>query len=42
MPADGHHDPARDPADVLEKDEAGRIVFPYDAVHVDFVIGKVA
>jgi predicted transcriptional regulator len=28
--------------DVLEKDEAGRIVFPYDAVHVDFVVGKVA
>ena len=29
-------------ADILEKDEAGRIVFPYDAVHVDFVISKVA
>jgi len=29
-------------ADVLEKDEAGRIVFPYDAVHVDFVISKMA
>lgn len=28
--------------DVLEKDEAGRIVFPYDAVHVDFVISKFA
>jgi predicted transcriptional regulator len=29
-------------ADVLEKDGNGRIVFPYDAVHVDFVVGKVA
>jgi predicted transcriptional regulator len=29
-------------AGVLEKDEAGRIVFPYDAVHVDFTISKVA
>ena len=28
--------------DVLEKDELGRVVFPYDAVHVDFVIGKIA
>jgi predicted transcriptional regulator len=28
--------------DILEKDETGRIVFPYDAVHVDFVISKVA
>lgn len=27
---------------VLEKDEAGRIVFPYDAVHVDFTITKAA
>jgi predicted transcriptional regulator len=25
-------------AGVLEKDEAGRIVFPYDAIHVDFMI----
>jgi predicted transcriptional regulator len=29
-------------ADVLVKDEDGRIVFAYDAVHVDFLIGKVA
>jgi len=29
-------------AEILEKDEAGRIVFPYDAVHVDFVITKAA
>jgi hypothetical protein len=27
---------------VLEKDDSGRIVFPYDVVHVDFVVGKVA
>jgi predicted transcriptional regulator len=25
-------------AGVLEKDEQGRIVFPYDAVHVDFTV----
>ena len=25
-------------AGVLEKDEKGRIVFPYDAVHVDFTV----
>jgi predicted transcriptional regulator len=25
-------------AGVLDKDEAGRIVFPYDAVHVDFML----
>ncbi|WP_456307597.1 hypothetical protein [Rhodopila globiformis] len=29
-------------ADILETDDAGRIVFSYDAVHVDFVVGKVA
>jgi predicted transcriptional regulator len=29
-------------AGVLEKDEAGRLVFPYDAVHVDFTITKAA
>jgi predicted transcriptional regulator len=29
-------------ADILEKDESGRIVFPYDAAHADFTIGKVA
>jgi predicted transcriptional regulator len=29
-------------ADILEKDEGGRIVFPYDAAHVDFIISKVA
>ncbi|HME20900.1 MAG TPA: transcriptional regulator [Acetobacteraceae bacterium] len=29
-------------AEVLEKDEMGRIVFPYDVVHVDFTITKVA
>jgi len=29
-------------ADVLEKDDSGRIVFPYDAVHVDFIITKAA
>ncbi len=23
---------------LLDKDEAGRIVFPYDAIHVDFVL----
>ena len=28
--------------EILEKDEAGRIVFPYDAVHVDFIITKAA
>jgi hypothetical protein len=25
-------------AGVLERDDAGRVVFPYDAVHVDFVL----
>ncbi|MCZ2105145.1 MAG: DNA-binding protein [Comamonadaceae bacterium] len=25
-------------AGVLERDDAGRIVFPYDAVHVDFTV----
>ena len=25
-------------AGILEKDDAGRIVFPYDAIHVDFMI----
>jgi predicted transcriptional regulator len=29
-------------ADILEKDKAGRIMFPYDAVHVDFTITKAA
>lgn len=29
-------------AEVLEKDDVGRIVFPYDAVHVDFTIRKAA
>ncbi len=29
-------------AGVLEKDADGRIVFPYDAVHVDFTLGKAA
>jgi predicted transcriptional regulator len=29
-------------AQILEKDEDGRIVFPYDAVHVDFTITKAA
>jgi predicted transcriptional regulator len=29
-------------ADVLTKDDPGRIVFPYGAAHVDFVVGKVA
>ena len=29
-------------ADVLAKDPAGRIVFPYDAVHVDFTIASAA
>ena len=25
-------------AGILDKDEAGRIVFPYDSVHVDFTL----
>ncbi len=29
-------------AGILEKTEEGRIVFPYDAVHVDFTITKAA
>ncbi len=29
-------------AGVLEKDTDGRIVFPYDAVRVDFTLGKAA
>lgn len=29
-------------ADVLTKDAAGRIEFPYDAVHVDFTITRAA
>jgi predicted transcriptional regulator len=29
-------------AEILEKDEAGHIIFPHDAVHVDFVITKAA
>lgn len=29
-------------AGVLEKDEAGRIVFSFDAVHVDFTLTKAA
>jgi predicted transcriptional regulator len=29
-------------AGILEKDAAGRIVFPYDAIHVDFTISRVA
>lgn len=29
-------------AQILEKDGDGQIVFPYDAVHVDFVITKAA
>jgi len=28
--------------DILEKDGEGKIAFPYDAVHVDFTITKVA
>lgn len=27
---------------VLDKDNNGQVVFPYDAVHVDFTIGKAA
>jgi predicted transcriptional regulator len=29
-------------AAVLEKDPAGQIMFPYDSVHVDFVVGRAA
>jgi predicted transcriptional regulator len=29
-------------ADAIAKDPAGRIVFPYDAVHVDFTIASAA
>ncbi len=29
-------------AGILEKTEAGKVIFPYDAVHVDFTIGKAA
>lgn len=29
-------------AGVLERTEGGRIIFPYDAVHVDFMLHKVA
>ncbi len=29
-------------ADILEKNEAGQIVFPYDAVRVDFTITRAA
>jgi predicted transcriptional regulator len=27
---------------VLDKDGSGQVVFPYDAIHVDFTIGKAA
>lgn len=27
---------------ILERDDDGRIVFPYDAVHVDFTLHRVA
>lgn len=27
---------------VLDKDDSGQVVFPYDAVHVDFTVGKAA
>lgn len=29
-------------AGILERDDDGRIVFPYDAVHVDFTLHRVA
>ena len=29
-------------AGILGKDEAGRVGFPYDAVHVDFTLTKAA
>ena len=29
-------------AGILKKDESGKLVFPYDAIHVDFMINKAA